>query len=94
AYENELRRPSRTVYVLDTSGSMEGDRLDRLKEALTELTGDFRDREEVTLMPFGSGVKSVRTHVVRPSDPKAGLDGSRADTRRPSASGDTALYTS
>ncbi|MFF7264684.1 substrate-binding domain-containing protein [Streptomyces sp. NPDC008159] len=94
AYENELRRPSRTVYVLDTSGSMEGDRLDRLKEALTELTGDFRDREEVTLMPFGSGVKSVRTHVVRPSDPKAGLDGIRADTRKLSASGDTAIYTS
>ncbi|MDX3691071.1 VWA domain-containing protein [Streptomyces europaeiscabiei] len=94
AYENELRRPSRTVYVLDTSGSMEGDRLDRLKTALTELTGDFRDREEVTLMPFGSDVKSVRTHVVRPEDPKAGLDGIRADTRKLSADGDTAIYTS
>ncbi len=94
AYENELRRPSRTVYVLDTSGSMEGDRLDRLKTALAELTGDFRDREEVTLMPFGSDVKSVRTHVVRPDDPKAGLDGIRADTRKLSAGGDTAIYTS
>lgn len=94
AYENELRRPSRTVYVLDTSGSMEGDRLDRLKTALTELTGDFRDREEVTLMPFGSDVKSVRTHVVRPEHPKAGLDGIRADTRGLSAGGDTAIYTS
>ncbi|MFF9775640.1 substrate-binding domain-containing protein [Streptomyces sp. NPDC013978] len=94
SYENELRRPSRTVYVLDTSGSMEGDRIDRLKTALTELTGDFRDREEVTLMPFGSDVKSIRTHVVRPEDPKAGLDGIRADTRELSASGDTAIYTS
>ncbi|MGW0846312.1 substrate-binding and vWA domain-containing protein [Streptomyces sp. NPDC002787] len=94
AYENELRRPSRTVYVLDTSGSMEGERLDRLKSALTELTGDFRDREEVTLMPFGSDVKSVRTHVVRPEDPRAGLDGIRADTRELSAAGDTAIYTS
>ncbi|CBG70500.1 MULTISPECIES: substrate-binding and vWA domain-containing protein [Streptomyces] len=94
AYENDLRRPSRTVYVLDTSGSMEGDRLDRLKTALTELTGDFRDREEVTLMPFGSDVKSVRTHVVRPADPKAGLDGIRADTRKLSAAGETAIYTS
>lgn len=82
------------MYVLDTSGSMEGDRLDRLKTALTELTGDFRDREEVTLMPFGSDVKSVRTHVVRPEDPKAGLDGIRADTRKLSADGDTAIYTS
>ncbi|SDM95346.1 von Willebrand factor type A domain-containing protein [Streptomyces sp. cf386] len=94
AYENELRRPSRTVYVLDTSGSIEGDRLEQLKRALTDLTGDFREREEVTLMPFGSGVKSVRTHVVEPADPKAGLDGIRKDTEALSAEGDTAIYTS
>ncbi|WP_367321095.1 substrate-binding domain-containing protein [Streptomyces sp. HUAS ZL42] len=94
SYENELRRPSRTVYVLDTSGSMEGDRLRRLKQALTDLTGDFRDREEVTLMPFGSDVKSVRTHVVSPSDPQSGLDGIRKDTRELNADGDTAIYTS
>ncbi|MFD5591593.1 substrate-binding domain-containing protein [Streptomyces griseorubiginosus] len=94
SYENELRRPSRTVYVLDTSGSMEGERLDRLKSALTDLTGDFREREEVTLMPFGSRVKDVRTHVVEPSDPGAGLDAIRADTAALSADGDTAIYTS
>ncbi|MFG2794446.1 substrate-binding domain-containing protein [Streptomyces sp. NPDC048419] len=94
SYENKLRRPSRTVYVLDTSGSMRGDRLDRLKKALTRLTGDFRDREEVTLMPFGSHVKSVRTHVVEPADPKSGLDAIRADTKGLSADGDTAIYTS
>jgi Ca-activated chloride channel family protein len=94
SYENELRRPSRTVYVLDTSGSMDGDRLSRLKKALTDLTGDFRQREEVTLMPFGSDVKSVRTHVVSPGDPKAGLDAIREDTRALSADGNTAIYTS
>ncbi|MFE6173573.1 substrate-binding domain-containing protein [Streptomyces sp. NPDC056464] len=94
AYENELRRPSRTVYVLDTSGSMKGDRLAQLKRALTDLTGDFREREEVTLMPFGSGVKSVRTHVVEPADPKTGLDGIRKDTEALTAEGDTAIYTS
>ncbi|MFF8906867.1 vWA domain-containing protein [Streptomyces olivaceoviridis] len=94
AYENELRRPSRTVYVLDTSGSMEGGRLAALKKALTGLTGDFRDREEVTLMPFGSHVKSVRTHVVDPKDPGAGLAAIRRDTDRLSADGGTAVYTS
>ncbi|MEV5531361.1 vWA domain-containing protein [Streptomyces prunicolor] len=94
SYENKLRRPSRTVYVLDTSGSMDGDRLSRLKKALTDLTGDFRQREEVTLMPFGSGVKSVKTHVVSPSDPQAGLDAIRADTKSLSAEGNTAIYTS
>ncbi|MFD7403843.1 substrate-binding domain-containing protein [Streptomyces sp. NPDC059866] len=94
SYQNELRRPSRTVYVLDTSGSMEGDRLAGLKKALTGLTGDFREREEVTLMPFGSDVKSVRTHVVDPEDPKTGLDGIRRDTEALTAEGDTAIYTS
>lgn len=94
SYENELRRPSRTIYVLDTSGSMEGDRLAQLKQSLADLTGDFREREEVTLMPFGSEVKSVRTHVVEPADPKAGLDGIRKDTEALSAEGDTAIYTS
>ncbi|MDG9722148.1 MULTISPECIES: vWA domain-containing protein [unclassified Streptomyces] len=94
AYENDLRRPSRTVYVLDTSGSMEGERLRRLKEALTALTGDFRDREEVTLMPFGTDVKRVTTHVVDPADPRSGLDGIRRDTRSLTAQGDTAIYTS
>ncbi|MFI6021635.1 substrate-binding domain-containing protein [Streptomyces sp. NPDC051287] len=94
AYENELRRPSRTVYVLDTSGSMEGDRLARLKKALTDLTGDFRDREEVTLMPFGSDVKDVSTHVVDPADPDTGLNAIREDTDALRAAGDTAIYTS
>ncbi|MDO0935944.1 VWA domain-containing protein [Streptomyces sp. DG2A-72] len=94
SYENELRRPSRTVYVLDTSGSMEGDRLADLNQALTALTGNFRDREEVTLMPFGSAVKSVRTHVVDPADPQTGLDGIRQDTAALTAEGDTAIFTS
>ncbi|WP_432086787.1 substrate-binding and vWA domain-containing protein [Streptomyces sp. bgisy095] len=96
AYDNTLRRPSRTVYVLDTSGSMRGERLDRLKAALTELTGDFRDREEVTLMPFGSSVKraEVRTHTVDPAAPKAALDAIRAGAAGLSASGGTAVYSS
>lgn len=94
AYENKLRRPSRTVYVLDTSGSMQGDRLSRLKKALTDLTGDFRDREEVTLMPFGSDVKSVATHVVSPADPQTGLAAIRTDSGKLRAEGGTAVYTS
>lgn len=94
SYENKLRRPSRTVYVLDTSGSMKGDRLTGLKTALTGLTSDFREREEVTLMPFGSDVKSVRTHVVDPADPQSGLNAIKQDTEALTAEGDTAIYTS
>ncbi len=94
SYEHRLRRPSRTVYVLDTSGSMKGGRLAQLKSALNGLTGDFREREQVTLLPFGSTVKQVRTHTVDPADPKAGPAAIRADTAALSAEGDTAIYSS
>ncbi|MGX1949063.1 substrate-binding domain-containing protein [Streptomyces anulatus] len=94
SYEHRLRRPSRTVYVLDTSGSMKGGRLAQLKSALNGLTGDFREREQVTLLPFGSMVKQVRTHTVDPADPKAGPAAIRADAAALTAEGDTAIYSS
>ncbi|MER6994358.1 VWA domain-containing protein [Streptomyces sp. NPDC000410] len=94
SYENTLRRPSRTVYVLDTSGSMEGERLDGLKAALLRLTGDFRVREEVTLMPFGSQVKRQLTHTLDPADPDAGRAAIRKDAEGLSAQGDTAIFSS
>ncbi|MCX5376272.1 VWA domain-containing protein [Streptomyces sp. NBC_00091] len=101
SYENELRRPSRTVYVLDTSGSMEeADRIGRLRSALTELTGSgssgtgqrFRDREEVTLLPFGDKVKKVLTHVVEPGNPGPALDAIRGDVKSLRPEGGTAVY--
>ncbi|MFF4366400.1 substrate-binding domain-containing protein [Streptomyces sp. NPDC001594] len=101
SYENELRRPSRTVYVLDTSGSMGDDhRIDRLRDALTDLTGTgssgpgqrFRDREEVTLLPFGDRVKQVLTHVVEPGNPGPALDAIRGDVKSLRPEGGTAVY--
>ncbi|MFE2150664.1 substrate-binding domain-containing protein [Streptomyces lavendulae] len=101
SYENELRRPSRTVYVLDTSGSMaEQDRIGRLKSALTDLTGSgssgtgerFRDREEVTLLPFGDKVKQVLTHVVEPGNPGPALEAIRGDVGSLRPEGGTAVY--
>lgn len=101
SYENELRRPSRTVYVLDTSGSMADDnRIGRLRDALTDLTGTgssgpgqrFRDREEVTLLPFGDEVKKVLTHVVEPGNPGPALDAIRGDVKSLRPEGGTAVY--
>ncbi|MFJ4595178.1 MULTISPECIES: VWA domain-containing protein [unclassified Kitasatospora] len=106
SYQNELRRPSRTVYVLDTSGSMEGSRISALKSALGRLTGAddtravrrFRDREEVTLISFASKVKWARTHAVPASGSKPGpeteLASIDADVQSLAASGGTALYDS
>ncbi|MEE1785050.1 substrate-binding domain-containing protein [Streptomyces sp. SP17BM10] len=104
SYQNELRRPSRTVYVLDTSGSMEGARITSLKSALGRLTGTddtrgvsrFRDREEVTLISFASKVKWAKTHAVPASGgqpgPEAELASINADVQSLSADGGTALY--
>ncbi|MFF4379065.1 VWA domain-containing protein [Kitasatospora sp. NPDC001547] len=106
AYQNELRRPSRTVYVLDTSGSMEGPRISALKRALGRLTGAddtrgvrrFRDREEITLLSFASSVKWTRTHVVPATGsqpgPQAELASIDADVQSLAASGGTAVYSS
>ncbi|MFI6447011.1 VWA domain-containing protein [Kitasatospora sp. NPDC050543] len=102
SYQNELRRPSRTVYVLDTSGSMRGDRLASLKGAMGRLTGvddtrgvrRFRDREEVTLISFASVVKSTRTHVVPAGGSRAELAAIDADVRGLAADGGTAVYSS
>ncbi|TDC22115.1 VWA domain-containing protein [Streptomyces sp. 8K308] len=104
AFDNELRRPSRTVYVLDTSGSMEGERIESLRAALGRLTGTgtdgtgagerFRERERVTLMPFAGQVVSVDTHTVEPADPEPGLTRIREGVEGLRAEGDTAIYLS
>ena len=79
AYLNDIRLPSHPVFVLDLSGSMEGDRLNGLKQALTNLTGldtsvtgqfaRFRVREQITLITFSSTVLDNRTFTINDPDP-------------------------
>lgn len=67
AYQGEWRRPATSIYVLDVSGSMQGERITGLKAALGVLTGidipgtpavnlgryaRFQHRERVILIPF------------------------------------------
>ncbi len=70
AYLNDRRKPSHSFFVLDLSGSMEGSRIDALKQAMNNLTGDdatitgqfarFRNREKVTLITFNNAVIETR----------------------------------
>ncbi|MEU4157536.1 VWA domain-containing protein [Actinoplanes sp. NPDC026670] len=104
AYQDRLRRPSRTVYVLDVSGSMRGARITQLKTALagltglnTSLTGEscrFRSREEVVLLPFSSKPAAAQRFTVDAADPQPSRDRMRAAVGRLSAGGDTAVYDS
>ncbi len=78
AYLDEQRVPAHAFFVLDVSGSMEGERLADLKEALVNLTGmdqsltgqfsRFRSRERITLIPFSSGVVDRQDFVIDATD--------------------------
>src|SRR5262249_20461160 len=67
AYQSELRRPATSIYLLDTSGSMKGERIAGLQRALEYLTGAgshdmlsrmarFQSRERVILLPFSDQI--------------------------------------
>jgi Ca-activated chloride channel homolog len=105
SYFDKLRRPSRTIYVLDTSGSMSGDeRIGALRRSLAGLAGAdpsltgqyrrFRGREQVTLLPFSSTPASPQTFTVAEENP--GPDRQRiADAGAAlQPGGETAIYDS
>ncbi len=76
AYLDENRRPAHTIFVLDTSGSMDGDRLTSLKAAMDNLTGAdttlsgrfarFQARERVSVISFSSDVNGERDFTLGP----------------------------
>jgi Ca-activated chloride channel family protein len=74
AYLDQIRPPAHTFFVLDISGSMQGDRLDGVKKTFDNLTGAdqtitgqfarLRAREEITIIPFNGGVVDDRTFTI------------------------------
>ncbi|MEV0609006.1 substrate-binding domain-containing protein [Polymorphospora rubra] len=102
SFGDALRKPARTIYLLDLSGSMRGDRLEGLQSALlglsgadTSLSGEltrFNGREQVILMPFSTTVAQPRRFDVPADGPQPTLDRIRDDVRGLSANGDTAIY--
>ncbi len=105
SYFDRLRRPSRTIYVLDTSGSMAtDDRIGALRTSLAGLAGAdpsltaqfrrFRGREEVTLLPFDTtpGTPQVFTVAEEDPGPDRGRIADAGAALRPG--GDTAIYDS
>ncbi len=102
SYGNTLRRPARTIYVLDTSGSMKGDRIAGLRDAMLALTGakplpqskflGFQQREQVVLVPFNTTVGAAQQFEVPPGASQPVLDRIGAAVQALDAGGDTALY--
>jgi Ca-activated chloride channel family protein len=102
-YLDEQRIPSHTIYVLDVSGSMEGDRIDDLRNALIGLTGvdktltgqfaRFRNRERITMIPFSSGVLSVTDFEVdNTAEQSSDMDAIRRYAADLQPDGGTAIY--
>lgn len=64
------KRPTNVYLVVDTSGSMRGDKLERTRGALQAFVSQIRgDRDQVGLIEFGSGVK--RFEPLRPLDDRS-----------------------
>jgi Ca-activated chloride channel family protein len=101
AYLDEQSVPSHAIFVLDVSGSMEGEGLNQLKAALNNLTGEdtsltgqfarFRNRERITMMPFSQQVLDVRDFEIDIEDP-ATLGYVRDYVNALQAGGDTAIF--
>ncbi|TKK89325.1 VWA domain-containing protein [Herbidospora galbida] len=102
AYLNDVRVPARAMYVLDTSGSMEGDRIESLRAALVTLTGAdtsaygtfsrFRNREQVALRPFSDHPKGQQDYEIPTSNPESVLAQIKSYAESLSADGGTAIY--
>jgi Ca-activated chloride channel family protein len=104
SYLNSTRRVTQSIYVLDVSGSMEGERIRALRNALISLAGGdsrvdssgyevFRKREKVTPIAYDDKVREPQTITVPPDDAKKGLRRIRAAASRlDTDSGNTATY--
>ncbi|CAN5212658.1 substrate-binding domain-containing protein [soil metagenome] len=103
-YLETVRSPAQTLFVLDTSGSMEGERLAALKQALKNLAGAdtstlggfsaFRPRERVTFIPFSTNPESPIEFEVPEGDTSSELADIQDAADSLVAGGDTAIYDS
>lgn len=104
AYLDEYRRPSHPYFVLDVSGSMQGQRINALKQAMYNLTGQdtsvtgqfarFRTREHVTIITFSSRVRDTSDFVIASAEADSpGMDRIRRHIAGLEANGGTAIYT-
>ncbi len=64
-YQTEFRKPIHVVFCLDYSGSMYGEGIEELRNAMREilttkdLTISFSDKDKIDVIPFGTGIIDV-----------------------------------
>lgn len=93
AYNGTSHRPARTLYVLDVSGSMAGERLDALRRALNTLTsGSLVADEQITLIPFSTSPGAPATFDLSAAQPQLARSQVQSFADGLTAQGDTAIY--
>ncbi|MFZ6766418.1 substrate-binding domain-containing protein [Undibacterium sp. Di26W] len=104
AFDNHLRLPTDSTFVLDTSGSMKGDRIRDLKAAMQGLSGAdtsisgrfsrFRNRERIIILPFNNSVESSQRFDMGSEDKanQATLAAVAARIQQLRADGGTAIF--
>ncbi|MCF6473073.1 VWA domain-containing protein [Nonomuraea sp. MG754425] len=103
-YLNQVRVPAQATFVLDTSGSMKGERITALRQALVALTGAdssasgaftrFSNRESVTMIPFSGSPRRPVPFTVPERAPEQVLAEIRRYAEGLTALGGTAIYDS
>lgn len=102
AYLDDIRVPASVTFVLDTSGSMEGEGIAKLKTAMQNLvTGNpnsnsgkfarFLDREVVTLAPFSGRPQPPVSFTLDKKQPQSAI-AIHKNIERIYAGGKTAIY--
>ena len=102
-YLDQARPPAHAIFVLDTSGSMQGDRINSLKRAMINLTGAdssitgqfarFRQREQVTIILFNNRVYQTKDFTIADtSSSSPDLAAIRTFVNGFSAGGGTGIY--
>jgi Ca-activated chloride channel family protein len=102
-YLDKQRAPTTSIFVLDLSGSMRGENLKQLKQAMKNLAGAdrsitgkfsrFRAREQVIVIPFSSSPRHSQSYDIETAvgnDPA--LQRLRTSIDSFNATGGTAIY--
>jgi Ca-activated chloride channel family protein len=102
AFDNEIRRPADSSFVLDISGSMGGQRMEQMKSALLGLTGldqslsgrfaRLRERETVSMTAFDDGVRPTMSFALDKAGRNSAEQGIRKYVEALQAEGGTALF--
>jgi Ca-activated chloride channel homolog len=99
SYYGTLRRPARTVFVIDISQAMAGPPLAALKTALGALTGAtassataFQTREQITFQPFATAAYPSVTFDIPSHDPQHERNLINAYIAAQAAGGTSAIY--